>query len=188
MITASTIRSTSTRGLGPPKNPPRMAMTSDAVETNECDTFGSRVTNQPTMPDTGRPNRKTASTNHSVRVGVPSISMVCLPVSNTMATEAAIMTANVASAGADRDHTRPPARLVSAPQAIPVPGTSFRRLPAQRTAKSPRLLTVAAFFDDKQDVRRVAQGIDIGQRVTADHHQVGELAGLRPSPGRRRPA
>ena len=38
-----------------------------------------RDTSQPTRAAAGNTNTKRASTNHSVRVGVPSMSMVCLP-------------------------------------------------------------------------------------------------------------
>ena len=44
--------------------------------------------------------------NHSVRVGVPSMSIVCLPVTVTTTIENAIVTAKAASAGTDLNQTR----------------------------------------------------------------------------------
>ena len=44
--------------------------------------------------------------NHSVRVGCPSMSIVCLPVTTTTRAELSMNTATAASAGADRGQTR----------------------------------------------------------------------------------
>ncbi len=65
-----------------------------------------RDTSQPASAADGSTSTAAARTNHSVLVGRPSMSMVCLPVIKTMMIENAIITANAARAGADRDHTR----------------------------------------------------------------------------------
>ena len=66
----------------------------------------SRDTHQPTKTATGSTRTSSASTNHSVRVGWPSMSMVCLPVVATTSAELAMKTANPASTGAERGHSR----------------------------------------------------------------------------------
>ena len=107
MTMASRIMSTSTRGLGPPNKPPITATTSDTAEAvARCWVETMRDTSQPTTPAAGKTSTKMASTNHSVRVGVPSMSIVCLPVRATVAAEHAAITANAARAGAERVHTR----------------------------------------------------------------------------------
>ena len=105
--TASRSMFTNWRALGPPKNP-ATAVTSIAITatTARYCTAAMRDTAQPTTAAAGNTNTKMPSTNHSVRVGVPLISMVCLPVSATTIAEHTIITANAASAGADRDTTR----------------------------------------------------------------------------------
>ena len=63
-------------------------------------------TSQPTSEATGSTRTSNARTNHSVRVGSPSMLMVYLPVTRTTTAELTMNTANAASAGADRGQSR----------------------------------------------------------------------------------
>ena len=104
---ASTMRSTRTRGLGPPRMPPAIAMvTATVAATLRPRTVEIRDTHQPTNTAMGSTRTSSASTNHSVRVGWPSMSMVCWPVTATTSAELAMKTANPASTGAERGHSR----------------------------------------------------------------------------------
>ncbi len=70
ITTASRTRSTSTRGLGPPRMPPTIAIaTATVAATVRPRTVEMRETNQPTATATGSTRTSRARTNHSVRVG-----------------------------------------------------------------------------------------------------------------------
>ena len=71
-----------------------------------CARFVMRETRQPTSAAIGSTRISNPSTNHSLRVGWPLMSMVCLPLIATTRMELAMNTAKAASAGADRGHSR----------------------------------------------------------------------------------
>ena len=104
---ASNSRSASTRGLGPPTMPPAIATTTATVAARVRPwTVEILDTSQPTSDAMGRTRTTNPSTNHSARVGPPSMLTVCLPVTSTTTAELSMNTANAASAGADRGHSR----------------------------------------------------------------------------------
>jgi hypothetical protein len=107
ITTPSKMRSTRTRGLGPPKTPHTIAtVVATVAATVRPGTVEIRETSQPTNAAIGSTRMSSASTNHSVRVRWPLMSMVCLPVTATTSAELAMKTANPANAGAERGHTR----------------------------------------------------------------------------------
>ena len=104
---ASNTRSASIRGLGPPRMAPMIETTNDTVAAIvRPRRVRIRETSQPTTAATGSTTARSARMNHSVRVGCPSMSIVCLPVTTTTRAELSMNTATAASAGAERGQTR----------------------------------------------------------------------------------
>ncbi len=100
---ATNSTSASTYADGPPKTAPSThTSTAAAAAAARPRRLPIRDTAQPTAAATGSTRTSSTRMNHSLRVGEPSMSMVCLPVMATTATELAMNTASTASAGALR--------------------------------------------------------------------------------------
>lgn len=78
MTTASSAMSKNTSADGPPKTAPSIAAPTATAEATPRHRAGSmRFTSQPARAAAGSTATTTNRTNHSVRVGDPSMSMVC---------------------------------------------------------------------------------------------------------------
>ena len=92
---------------GPPKIAPSTITATDTAAAIRRRSQGPiRDTSQPARTATGSTSTSSARTNFSATVGLPAMSTVWAPVSDTTSIELAATTANAASAGAERLHTR----------------------------------------------------------------------------------